>query len=242
VPWGVAAAVGAAVVGGVMSNQAAKKGAAAQTSASNAAINEQAREFDQTQANQQPFLQAGQNAVNLQQQYLAGDTSGFQNSPDYQFAVQQGFKGANAQAAGAGNVWGGGTTANAIQLGQGLATQYANNYWNKLAGMAGQGQTSATSLGNQGQAAAGNIGNYLIGSGQANASSYAAGANSFNNTLGQVSNIAGQYYQNNPSMFGGGTGTASSYSNLGNTGGNYWSDPSLSSGGNYNFAAMSGGG
>ncbi|HEY6021073.1 MAG TPA: hypothetical protein VIY48_14545, partial [Candidatus Paceibacterota bacterium] len=83
----VGVGVGGAVIGAYGSMQAGKAGASAQKSANQAAIGEQQREYDQTRADQLPFLTAGQNAVNLQQKYLAGDTSGFDQSPDYRFAV-----------------------------------------------------------------------------------------------------------------------------------------------------------
>lgn len=239
--WAAGIAAAAVVGSAYVSSQAGKAGAKAQSNAANAGIAEQQREYDQTRQDQQPFLQAGQNAVNLQQKYLSGDTSGFTSSPDYQFAVQQGTKQLDAGAASKGNLWGGGADADRISLGQGLATQYANNYWNKLAGMAGQGQTSATQLGAQGANMANQNGQYLNNAAQANASSYANTANSYNNAIGQVGNIAGQYYQQNGNPFSSG-GTYSQ--GLGNNMGNYWSDPSLNSGGggSYNFAQMSGGG
>lgn len=194
-PWGVAAA--AVVAAG--SIYSSNKAAGAQKKAANSSIAEQQREYDQTREDQLPFLQAGQNAVNLQQQYLAGDTSGFENSPDYKFAVDQGFKGLDAGAAARGNLWGGGTDADRISLGQGLATQYANNYWNKLAGMAGQGQSSATNLGAAGQNTANNIGSYLNNAGAATASSYIANANTLGNLGNQVGNWYGQNYGMNSS-------------------------------------------
>lgn len=237
-PWGVAAAVGGALVSGYMSSQSAKSGAKAQQNANNAAIGEQQREFDQTQQNISPYVQAGNQGLGLQQQYLSGDTSGFMNSPDYQFAVQQGTKQLDAGAASKGNLWGGGADADRIALGQGLATQYANNYWNKISGVANQGLSAATGLGNLGQQNANQIGGYMQNSGQANASGIVGSSNAWGNTLGQLGNIAGQYYQNNS-----GTPATSSYS-LGNTQGNYWSNPSYGNinGGTYNFAQMSGGG
>jgi hypothetical protein len=189
-PWGVAAAAVAAAG----SIYASNKAAGAQKKAANSSIAEQQREYDQTREDQLPFLQAGQNAVNLQQQYLSGDTSGFENSPDYKFAVSQGFKGLDAGAASRGNLWGGGTDADRISLGQGLATQYANNYWNKLAGMAGQGQSSATNLGAVGQNTAGNIGSYLNNAGAATASSYIGNANTIGNFANQAANWYGQNY------------------------------------------------
>jgi len=234
-PWGYAAVAVGTIAAGAMSSNAAKKGANAQQDAANASIAEQQREYDQSRQDQLPFLQAGQNALNLQQQYLSGDTSGFSQSPDYQFAVQQGTKQLDAGAAAKGNLWGGGADADRIALGQGLATQYANNYWNKLAGMAGQGQSSANTLGNLGANMANQTGNYLTNAGQARASSYAGTANAYNNTLSQLGNIGGQLYQN----YYGPQNQVSPMSSSGNI----WSGTNFNTGsnGSYNFAAMSGG-
>jgi hypothetical protein len=227
---------------GYNSAQAAKNGANAQTNANNQAIAEQQREYNQTQQNLSPYIQSGNVGLGLQQQYLSGDTSGFANSPDYQFALSQGEKASQAGAAAKGNLWGGGQTADAIALGQGLATQYANNYWNKISGVAGQGLSAANSLAGYGQQNANAQGGYLQNSGQAQASGIAGQANAVGNTLGQLGNIYGQYQQNqnlyNPS--------SSSYS-LGNNQGNYWSGASSGGStpnfntGTYNFASMSGG-
>lgn len=236
-PWG--AAVGA-VAGEVLSNSAANKAAKAQQKAAQAAIDEQRRQFDLTRQDQLPFLQAGQNALGLQQRFLAGDTSGFENSPDYQFAVQQGTRQLDAGAASRGNIWGGGTDADRIQLGQGLATQYANNYWNKLAGQANQGQVSANTLGSLGANMANNIGNYNVNAGEGRASSYIAQGNNWNNTLNQLGNIAANYFNSrgNP----GSTPSTGSGYGLGNDQGNYWSQYGSPGSGNFNFAGMSGGG
>lgn len=234
-PWGVAAAVGGALVSGYMSSQSAKSGAKAQQNANNAAIGEQQREFDQTQQNLAPYLASGSNALGLQQAYLNGDTSGFTNSPDYQFAVQQGTKALDAGAASKGNLWGGGADADRISLGQGLATQYANNYWNKISGLANQGLSAANSQGQFGQQTANNVGGLLSSNGQANASGIVGSNNAWGNTIGQLGNIYGQYMQNNPSG-----GSASSYS-LGNNMGNYWGANPSQTGGGFNFAQSSGG-
>lgn len=62
--WGAVAVVGAAVVGGVASNSAAKKGAAAQGKATDAAIGEQQRQYDQTRDDQRGYRDAGSYALN----------------------------------------------------------------------------------------------------------------------------------------------------------------------------------
>lgn len=98
-------------------------------------------------------------------------------------------------------MWGGGADADRISLGQGLATQYANNYWNKISGMAGNGQQSAANLGQLGSNSANQIAQGYGNIGQARASSYANTANAYGNLANQFGNFAGQQYQssiNNP--------------------------------------------
>lgn len=168
-PWGV---VAGAIVGAVASNNAADKGASATKHATDQATAEQQREYDQSRKDQLPFLEAGYDALNRQNAYLNGDTSGFMNSPDYQYTLDQSIRAADRSAAAHGALGSGGHSADLVQLGQGLALQNANNYWNKLAGRAGQGQTSATNLGTLGANMANQIGQNYLTAGQARASSY----------------------------------------------------------------------
>ena len=204
-PWGVAVA---AVVGAYSANEQAKageKGADAQSNAAAANVAENARQYDQTREDQLPFLQAGTKALERQEAYLRGDTSGFANSADYRFAVDQGFQGLNRGLAARGGAapggFGGGADADRIALGQGLATQYANNYWEKLARQAGQGQSSAANLGGLGAQYAGMNNQQNTNAAQARASAYANTANAWGNYASQLGSMAGQYYGQN--SFGG---------------------------------------
>lgn len=196
----VAAVAGLAIsaYGAYSSSQAGKKGANAQARANDASIAEQRRQYDQTREDQLPFLQAGYGALDRQEAYLNGDWSGFYNSPDYKFAVDQGFQGLNRGLAAQGGAgpggFSGGADADRIALGQGLATQYANNYWNKLAGQAGQGQQSARDLGGLGMGMANSIGNLNSATANARASAYANSANQWNNFGQQLSGYLGGQY------------------------------------------------
>ena len=194
-PWGVAAAAVAAY-GSIEAGKAGEKGAKAQAAGQQASIDEQRREYDQSRADQAPWLDAGQQALGLEQKYLSGDTSGFENAPDYKFAVSQGTKQLDAGATAHGNLWGGGADADRISLGQGLATQYANNYWNKISGMAGNGQATAQNLGQLGANSANQIGQAYGNIGDARASSYANKANTYGNIANQFGNFAGQQWGN----------------------------------------------
>lgn len=237
-PW----AAGATLVAGYLGSKASKSAANSQSSADRQALDQQEKQYQQTYGNLSPYIGAGQSALGAQQAYLGGDTSGFDQSSDYKFAVSQGTKALDAGAASKGNLWGGGADADRIALGQGLATQYANNYWNKITGVANSGQQAAQALGNFGQANSNAAGNYLTNAGQANASGTIGQANAWGNVLGQLGNLYGLYGQ-----FGGTSvpagGSSSSYS-LGNNIGNYWTNPNIgtaSNNGSYNFASMSGG-
>jgi hypothetical protein len=132
---------------------------------------------------------------------LNGDYSGFENSPDYQFALNQGIGALDKSAAKRGSLYSGGHSQDLNNYAQGTASQFLNSYWNKLAGQAGQGQVTAGNLGSLGASMAGNIGNYMNNIGNARASSYLqqgaidsekAGAlgNTFNQFLGYYSNRA----------------------------------------------------
>jgi hypothetical protein len=201
VPWGIAIAGIATLGAGYMQSEAGKDAANAQGDANAAAIAEDRRQYDQSRTDQMPFMLAGYDALDKQKAFLSGDWSGFQDSPDYAFAVDQGFKGLNRNLAAGGAYGSGGGDADRIALGQGLATQYAGNYWNKLAGRAGQGQTSVGQIGQLGAGMAGRIGGYMQDSGNARASAYANSANAWGNAGNQLAGLAGQYWQNQ--QFGG---------------------------------------
>lgn len=81
-PWGFAAAAVGTVAAGAMSSSAANSAANAQQDSAQASIAEQQREFNQTQANQAPFLQNG-TAANKQLATLLGINSGDQYTNAY---------------------------------------------------------------------------------------------------------------------------------------------------------------
>lgn len=192
-----AAAVATVAVGAYSADQASKagrRGADAQRAAADAATAEQRRQFDLTRSDQMPFLDAGYDALRRQQAALEGDFSGFEQSPDYLFALQQGSQALDRGAAARGGFMGGGADADRIKLGQGLASQNFGNYWNRLAGRAGQGQSAATTLGGLGANMATNIGGNLMDAANARASSYANTANQWGNFGNQAAGAFGSWY------------------------------------------------
>jgi len=192
-PWGIAIGAVAGLAGSAMQSRAGERGANAQVAASNAATAEQSRQFNTTRQDMMPWLQAGRDALGMQQRFLSGDFSGFETSPDYAYSLEEGFKGLDRGAAAAGGLWSGGADADRIRLGQGLASQNANNYWNRLAGLSGTGQTTAGQLGQYGQSYAQSYGQNAMNAANARASSYANTANAWGNFGNQLAGYGAQY-------------------------------------------------
>lgn len=183
-------------VGAYSANQqskAGKAGAAAQGQAAAMSTEEQRRQFDLSRQDQLPFLEAGYDALRLQNEALKGDFSGFKDAPDYAYALDQGLRTQERGAAARGGFMGGGADADRIALAQGLASQNFGNYWSRLQNRAGQGQGSAQNLAGYGMQMAGNIGQNLQNAAGARASSYANSANAWGNFGQQALGAFGQY-------------------------------------------------
>lgn len=190
-----AAAIGAAGALGAakMSSDASKKAMNAQTAGANAGIDEQRRQFDTFQQNINPYLESGQNALAGLTALNSGDYSGFNQSPDYLWAQQQGLQGLDRSAAARGSVNSGGHQADLLNYSQGLASQQLGNYRNALAGMANMGQSAAVGAGSMGQQNANALGQLFAGQGQAQATGAFNQANAWGNALAGLSSAANQY-------------------------------------------------
>ena len=154
--------------------KAAREGAKAQENAANDANAEARRQFDISRQDNMPWLQAGQDALGKQQAFLNGDWSGFQNSPGYLWSLDQGVQALDRSAASRGNLFGGGHSMDLTKFAQGNANQFANSYWDKLAGLSGAGQQQAQYLGGLGSSFANQYGQNTTNAGNARASSYLA--------------------------------------------------------------------
>ncbi len=141
-------------------------------------------------------------------------------TPGYEFALREGQNAIQNSAAGRGGLLSTGTMKTLDMYSQGLAdTTYSDTYsralgeyqqrynifqgnqtntFNRLAALSGAGQTAATTLGQEGAAAAGNIfninatggaqqGSSLMAAGAATASGYAGIANSLNSGISNIS-------------------------------------------------------
>lgn len=169
----------------------ANKQAGAQKDAAKKSVAEQQRQFDLTRSDMMPWMNAGKGALGDMQALNSGDFSKFYQSPDYQFALDQGFKSLDRSAAARGRLYSGGYGQDLVDFGQGLATQNYGNYYGRLADLAGIGQTTATNLGQFGQNKANQISNQYTNMGNARASAYQGYGNAFNKGISQIGSWMG---------------------------------------------------
>lgn len=201
---------GANLYSGIEGTAAAKANTAAEQQANNAALALQSQNYNQTTANLAPYLTTG-NQANTQLQTdlgLGSNTSAagygsltapftaqsLENTPGYQFQLQQGTQALNQSLGAQGDLFSGAALKEGQQFATGLAdstyntaySQYlANNQqnYNMLAATSGSGQNAAT---NQGGFAAGlsSIGTpTLQNTGNITAAGTNAGNTAINNSL-----------------------------------------------------------
>ena len=137
----------------------------------------------------------GQLAQSQEQGAGAGpDYSAFFQSPGYQFRQDEGIRAIDRSASARGQLMSGGTLRELQRYGQGLASSEFGNYANRLASMAGLGQTAAFNTGQLGSQAGanvgrstGNIGQSIMSGGQAQAAGIAGSSNAMQQGFGQAS-------------------------------------------------------
>lgn len=196
-----AAMVGAAVVGGVASNAAANKSSkaannAAKTQAAAAdRANEQAQsQFEQTREDYKPWREAGGLALS-KMGYLTGDNTqpayDWQTDPGYEFRLAEGEKGINRAAAARGGFNSGGALKDLSRFNSNLASQEYGNAWNRLAGLAGLGQTATSQLAQLGQGYSQMYGANETGKGNALAAGQVGAANARASGYGAIANSIG---------------------------------------------------
>jgi hypothetical protein len=233
--WGAAIVAGGAIGGSLLSSskqkKAAKKAAKAQQEAADKAAAATEQNYQRTQTNLQPYISAGNDAVAKINAVNNGDYTGFESSPDYLVARDQGIAAQDRGAAARGGLYSGGHSADLATFASDLASKNLNQYYSRLTGLAALGQSSATGLGSIGNGAAAQSGNFnLAGAGATAQGAYdSANANSslYGNIGGALGQFAGSISQPSP--------TSSSYSapgsqpNAGLLGGGNYSGPGSTS-------------
>lgn len=230
--WAAGAAALGTVAGAVISSNGAQDAASTEANAANNASQVQLQMFNQTQANEQPYLQAGNNSLAALMAGVglgpgtANNGSGplnapftaaqYQQSPGYQFQLNQGLGAINNTASARGGVNSGNTLKSLTQYGTGLANQdYQQAYTNyvnaqnqqfgQLQTLAGSGQNAAANLGALGSQVGSSIGSNIIGAGNASAAGQVATSNTIGNSLNNLGSIGSNYLLYN-SLMGGNSG------------------------------------
>lgn len=141
-----------------------------------------------------------------QQGQMTPGYEGFQASPGYQFRVDEAMKAIERSAAARGSLRSGATMDALQRRVQGVASDEYNTYANRLAALAGVGQSATGSTaaaganyGNAVQQGAAAQGNIALAAGNARASGYANTGSAINSG---IQNLAGAYLYNQG--FGGG--------------------------------------
>ena len=175
---------GATLASSLIGSRAAGKAADVQARAAEQGTAAQERMFNRQVELQEPWRQAGMNALNRMQ---SGDVMGMMD-PSYQFRLGEGMKALDRQAAARGGLISGGALKAAQRYGQDFASTEFGNAYNRLAGLAGVGQTATNTL----TGAAGQFGQNqaagLSNAAQARASGYIGGANALAGGLSQYLN------------------------------------------------------
>lgn len=177
--WDTIIDLGGSLLGGWMEADGSKDAARAQTQASREAIAEQRRQFDTTREDMLPWMTAGRGALDR----LTNPLASFQASPDYEFRRGEGMRGIENSFAARGGAASGNALRALAEFNSGNAAGEYGNWWNRQAGLAGIGQTTAQNLGTFGANNAANIGNLLSDQGNARASGITGRTNAWTNTL-----------------------------------------------------------
>lgn len=219
---------GASMVSGNKAAKAQKNAAETSAAVSRDQIAEERRQYDLTRSDYAPYREVGYGSLNkLAGMYgvtpmdasgkpiTAGSAAGvgyqgdggFTASPGYQFRLDEGIKAAERSAAARGSLASGGTMKAITRYAGGLASSEYDTYANRLAALAGVGQSATGSTAQAGQAATAGIGaansniaNAATAAGNAQASSY---ANTGASIAGGANNLAQMYMMGG---FGGGSG------------------------------------
>jgi hypothetical protein len=202
---------GTALVSGYMGSKAAKDAAGMQVAGMDRATAAQQAQYEQTREDYAPYRELGYTALKdiealkplLTAQFGPEQFEQYLD-PSMDFRRRLGEQ----TTARALNVGGGFLSGNTLRgltdYGQNLAsTEYANafnrfqtdrgNIYNTLGNIAGMGMGATNQGAQYGQAAAQNIGTLAVGSAQAQASGTIGQAQAWQNSLGQVSDLATLY-------------------------------------------------
>lgn len=198
----------ATLIGAKMSSSAAKSAAGTAAEASDRAAEVQRQMFERQVELQEPWRQAGVNALAKLQtasEYTPFGMQQFQQDPGYAFRMSEGMKALERSAAARGGLMSGATGKALQRYGQDLGSQEYMNAFNRyqaerqarlgpLQSLAGVGQTATQALGGAASQYGSNVGNIMMGQGQTAANAALARGSAYAGGLNQLGYLAGRYY------------------------------------------------
>lgn len=122
----------------------------------------------------------------------------FMTDPGYGFRFDEGLRAIERSGAARGMGLSGGILKALTRYGQGTASAEYGNVYNRIANIAGLGQTGQNLTAQAGMNAANQQANYLQNMGDANAAGALGRASAYGDTLEQLSRIYGQYWGDKP--------------------------------------------
>lgn len=208
---------GAAISAGAQ-RRAGDVAANAQQEASRAQIASNERMYEQQRADAlaaeerargylQPYTTAGtaaQGAISYELGLGAKPVNyqGFTATPGYDFRVRQGQEAIEASAAARGNLFSGAAGKELAQFGQDIGSAEYGNYYNRLSGVAANGQSAAAGLGGNAMNTAGSVAQYGASMTQNNNNALAQGANATGAAAVNRANAFGNFLNNGLNIYG----------------------------------------
>ena len=208
--FGAVATIGAAVVGGSIAANGAKKAARTQADASAAASAAQREMFDITREDQAPYRQLATDVglpgirkiLAQNQQLTAGQVMA---EPGYQFGLSQGNRNIEGSASARGALYSGATLKALQRFGNDYGTTKYNDAWNRMessknnqfnrfATAAGIGQAATNQVNAQGAQLGQSIGNNLVGASNTSAASAIGQGNVWTNAINRASGYGANWF------------------------------------------------
>ncbi len=188
-------AVGVSAASAISGIVGGKRAAKERERAAGSAINAQNIAFNEADELLEPRASQEQSAMEQVNRLLGlsgeePDYSVFRDSPGYQFQREQGQQAIERSAAARGGLQSGNTLAAVTEFGQGLADTTFRNYLADVMALQSQGVDAARA--NLTTQRAANVGNLLLGQGEARASGIETGVNSLTNFGENFTGIWGQ--------------------------------------------------
>jgi len=203
--WVAGSAIVAGVGGAIIGSKAAGKAADSQAAGTASGIAENARQFNVAQANQAPYLAAGKAALGTlaSENDLELDQSKLQMDPGYQFGLKQGQQSIDRKTAAAGGRISGAALKEAAQYGTdyaasgysaayGRVNQARTDRLNRLAALAGVGQTATQNIGALGAHTAGANSALMVAAGDNAGAAQLAQGNIWGNAGNQIAALFGR--------------------------------------------------